>query len=325
MSNSLFAFCEDSFCGLGESIAIVIGDIQQGKIVSYVYSPGLESSILSPVLESWVFSPRLESYAEQGMLIEDDWFPGTVSSLATWLDPTYPLTRWEDILATIVANIGDTMALIQDRSGHGAHFIQATPANKPNLVAWDANNIGIFISSSSKTLAGNTIAKNLTNGVPGITTCGVYEVPTTFSAARTLVRITLSNSLSKFNLYIENNGKVYLQTRRVVGDNIFISPDPTTALTPGGRYIIIASIDFTTGNYVIEINGSIIGQGSSGIASWTPGATCEALDPTASQWIGGSSAFTLGTAGERFDYNKAITAEDRSFARTYLNHKWVVY
>jgi hypothetical protein len=56
MSNALFAFCEDSFSGLGVVVVIVVvtHPVSQGKISSYIYSPTLQTIVKSPSMDSEV-------------------------------------------------------------------------------------------------------------------------------------------------------------------------------------------------------------------------------------------------------------------------------
>ena len=61
MSNSLFAFCEDSFCALGTTVVIIYYDANQGKLISYIYAPGLSSAPKSCAsIESFIKAAVIE-------------------------------------------------------------------------------------------------------------------------------------------------------------------------------------------------------------------------------------------------------------------------
>lgn len=252
--------------------------------------------------------------------------PADISGLLLWLNPNIPEKRWQDTGGTTPANEGETVALLQDISGNLRHFSQGTAANEPTLADFGNGVMALQIADSTDFLTANAAALSSTNGVAGLTHCGVYITPPAIGASFGMRRITTNAGGSKFNLYIENaDDKIYLQTRRVSADSVDTTIAPATAISGGEALIVIASVDYATGAIVIEVNGSTSGKGVTDTAAWTTGATCEVADPTVSTIPNSATPFTGGMFGEVIEYSKALSSAERAIVRNHLNATWQVF
>ena len=261
-----------------------------------------------------------------GSGLVDVWTPASISGLIAWHDPDLPSTVWQDTGATTPAVVNDDVALVQDRTGNAYNLSQSTGANEPTLVAWDAEREALFIKDATDILPATNGFRAASNGVAGYSVALVVEMPPVLTTNRHIIQMTSSSGNSKFVLYVETNGKMYLNTRRVAADSVSGLGDPSTALVGGNRYVIIASVDYATGAGVIEVNGAITGQGISGTYGWTTGAACEALDPTALNILGSAAQpFTLGSGGEMLHFNKALSSTERALMLNHLNARWSVF
>jgi hypothetical protein len=257
-----------------------------------------------------------------------DFVPSTLPNFVAEYDFGRADKAWEDIARTDPAVVGNTIASVVEASGTARMYEQGTAANEPTLANWGNGQVGAFIADSTDRLTGNASVRAASNNVSGWTVAMVIELPPVLGATFSFYHLTTNAGSTKFHIYMDAANNFGLQTRRVNTDATSAVGFGTVDETGGGRAIVIASVNYSDAAGVLEVNGSTTGRGVSGTFAWATGATCEALDAQAANWMAtnaGANPVTLGTVANPIEIARAVTAAERALIRDYLNGRYQVY
>lgn len=169
-----------------------------------------------------------------------------------WLDPSDFDTMFQDVDGEVpVTEVGQSVALILDKSGNEHSFVQATEANRPVLRADGDNNYLEFDGTVSGLASSATIDFTGTNAV---TVCaGVRKAS---DAARGMLLELANNAARQFQLNAPRNA---------AADYSFISRGSAGAVdavaTPfaaGTSHVVTGLGDIVNDICIIRVNGSQI-------------------------------------------------------------------
>jgi hypothetical protein len=214
---------------------------------------------------------------------------------------------------------GSDVASIADKSGNGFDAAQATAGLQPAYVTAAQNGLnGILFSAANSDallLAGATA---LDRNKPGFSFAGVVKIPA-FTTDYYLFTVLDSAYGLLFNVQVNaTSGSISCNTRRVAADTQSGLYSAAT-LTAGAAHYVCCTVDYSSGDVVIQIDGTVETQS----ASWATGAASENVAHVSEPAIGNVYAPLAGYVFEAITAPRALTAGERASLRDdCLKPKW---
>jgi hypothetical protein len=234
--------------------------------------------------------------------------PTAIASLVGWYDFADPTVLFTNTAGTApIANDGDLIARINDKSGAGHNATQITSANRPTYKVNIQNSLSI--ARGDGTRGPLFIGALLFSGVAHT----VFTAHKLAATGGTGQLFGIGNASSNGIMYGYNGG--YLTAVPNGAVNVNASIEAVVWCNTCGYYAA------ATGGYFLN-NGQIFNPGS----NW-PSTTVLVAPSGTATWLmayaDGSNAFN-GDMGELIVYNRALNALERRLVSEYLASKWAV-
>lgn len=248
--------------------------------------------------------------------------PGILASTGRFLDiaalPNCAL--WLDASdASTITHSGGSVSQINDKSGNGRHFTQATSANQPRIGTATQNGLAVLDFdgvNDGLELGSSGIGRNV-----GGVTIYVVAKPDSISAIRTLLQSSggSNSSQSRSSVRLTSASKAELGGRRLDA-NSFASVAGASNVSTSAFSVFTGILDYTNSDAFIYLGQSLDGSNTS---FQTDGSTSNTDSLGSRLGVNLSSRdFFDGQIAELVVFHAAHTADQRTLIWAYLSRKW---
>jgi hypothetical protein len=245
--------------------------------------------------------------------------PTLISGMQLWLDFSDATTLFTDAGTTNVTADGQAIYQVNDKSGNGANFVQATSAARPIYRRGYKNNLDVArFDGSNDFMRCNKEFMNF----PSLTVASVWRYENT------------SHTGELFRDYGSVSNKTFWigQTTGTITTEARDNSDPRVSLavniahnTAATFFVYMARLDASTGTMYAEVNGS---GSTTTNANYDSTNTWEGTfqgNPTLGALNTGAVNFLNGYICEHIIYSSAVSDNEFAGLRQYLNKKWAIY
>ena len=248
-----------------------------------------------------VFSPTFQPHSVSGGKFK----PTDISGCKLWLDFADPDTMFTDDGSTKVANDGDKIYRINDKSGNNYHAKQTNATDRPQYKTGIKNGLssGLFINYNKMPLP-NELRDLLTQTFTifavikflSVQGGGYAGIGSKYYSANGFLILKHSNNKMMFTW----NSAKYIYSNTSIADNTW--------------YLIGAKFDHPNTYAGLFINSSLENSSSNTTVIGTGATLGIGVETHNNQYF-----------SEVVIYNSALSDSDRGKVQTYLNNKWAIY
>lgn len=260
------------------------------------------------------FSPTFQPSSQGGGITK----PTDIAGCKLWFDFSDANSLFTDAGLTKVANDGDLIYQVNDKSGNEYNARQITSNVRPLYKTGIKNGLSVAHGLGSNCLElvdGNGLARN----VAGLTLFAVYKTLSVAAGRKFIFTITTKDSASRASLSLN-----YIAGKSEVGGRR-LDTDTFQSINGGNInstsfFALCGAFDYANSNLYLYDNSVLT---NSNLNFQTDGNTSDT--DSAFIQIGNRNSSLYGYWAEILAYNVLLSDTDRRAVETYLNNKWAIY
>lgn len=179
------------------------------------------------------------------------------------VDPSDAATMWQESTKTNqVTAGGQTVGAIATKWGTTAYdILQATGTARPT---WNGSNAlsADEVDDEMRVLSGAMLA--LTNNISAFFGAARFRVASLAAARGIFMFNTTGSSASRISLYVNADGSVGCDIRRLDADSATTVTSATGLVTTGVDYTLAVQVDYSTGGITLYLDNVSVGTGTHG-------------------------------------------------------------
>lgn len=247
--------------------------------------------------------------------------PGILASTGRFLDiaALSNCALWIDASdASTITQSSGSVSQINDKSGNGRHFTQATGTLQPRIDTVTQNGLAVldFDGSNDRLMLGSS---GLGRNVGGVT---IYVVAKhDVVSARTLFQFSVNSTstLSRATVRLTSTSKADTGGRRLGADS-FVSVAGASNVSTSIFSVLTGILDYTNSDAFIYLGQSLDGSTTSFQADGSTSDT-DSLAGRLGSNLSNTDLFD-GQIAELIVFHEAHNADQRALIWAYLNRKW---